>query len=249
MRGPLGVVVFGRLLVGRDVGVSQPHLAVLDHRVGVADLRLAGAQRLDLGADQLDPGLEPLDELVLVRGTAVGRHVAGRRLALAPLAHRAIGSASAAPRPRPGRPGRAPPRPRRRGRVTGSPSRIARPLRRADDRGLGLVEVEPLAAQPARRQEALVDVAELAGEADERPGRDHPRDLALEARASARASNSSRSSRNAAQTLSASRSVTIASRSRSEQRDRRRRAPAARSGSASPAPIVESSARWAIRSG
>src|SRR5262245_16196946 len=109
--------------VGRDVGVSQPDLAVLDHRVGVADLGLSLAQRLDLAAGQLDPRLELLDQLVLVRGAPVGGDVARRRLALSPLAHAPTPAGSRSTRPR----GASTASTRT---ATGSPRRIARPLRR-----------------------------------------------------------------------------------------------------------------------
>ena len=99
--------------------------------------------------------------------------------------------------------------------------RIAKPHRPAaapaDERGLGLVEVESLPAQQPRRQQPLVHIAELAAEAHERPRADHAGDLALELRFHPD-SNSSRPSRNEAQTRSASRSIAVASRSRSELR-------------------------------
>src|SRR5262245_60409363 len=51
----------------------------------------------------------------------------------------------------------------------------------ADQHRLGLIELVALtAADPARRQEAFVDVGELAGEANEGAGPDHAGDLALE---------------------------------------------------------------------
>ena len=68
------------------MGIAQPHLAALDHGIGVAELRLALPQRLDLGAQQLDPTLEPVEQLELVPGPAVGGDVAGRGLAPTPLA-------------------------------------------------------------------------------------------------------------------------------------------------------------------
>src|SRR6266516_6911681 len=89
LAGPLGIVIGGaRRSVGRDVGVAQPHLAALDYGVGVAELRLALAQRLDLGAEQLDPALEPVEQLELLSGAAVGGDIAGSRLAGIPLSHR-----------------------------------------------------------------------------------------------------------------------------------------------------------------
>src|SRR4051812_8183727 len=50
----------------------------------------------------------------------------------------------------------------------------------ADQGGLQLVQLEALAAQPAGRQEALVDVAELAAEGDKGAGADHAGHLAGE---------------------------------------------------------------------
>ena len=60
--------------------------------------------------------------------------------------------------------------------VTGSPSRIAPPVRGADQHRLLLVELPPVAAQPAHRQQPLVAVAE----GDERAGADQAGDLAVE---------------------------------------------------------------------
>ena len=59
--------------------VAQPDLALVDHGVGIAELRLALAQRLDLGAEQLDPALEAVEQLELVPGAAVGGDIPGRR--------------------------------------------------------------------------------------------------------------------------------------------------------------------------
>src|SRR5262249_46861855 len=47
-------------------------------------------------------------------------------------------------------------------------------------RRLGRVQLEVVAGHPPGRQEALVDVPELAAEGDEGTGADHPRDLAGE---------------------------------------------------------------------
>ena len=59
--------------------------------------------------------------------------------------------------------------------MTGSPSRIALPDRAADQHRLQLVEIPPVAAQAADRQQALV----VAAERDERARADHARHLAL----------------------------------------------------------------------
>src|SRR6266498_2702269 len=56
----------------------------------------------------------------------------------------------------------------------------------ADQRRLGLVQVESLPAQQPHWQQALVDVGELAAEAHECPGADHPGHLSLEASLPAR---------------------------------------------------------------
>src|SRR5690606_4113472 len=65
-----------------NVEIAQPHLAVLDHGVGVTHLSLAFAQRLHLGAAELDAGLDLLDELELEPGAPVRRHIARGRGAL-----------------------------------------------------------------------------------------------------------------------------------------------------------------------
>ena len=70
--------------------------------------------------------------------------------------------------------------------MIGSPSRSARPLRCPTSAVSVSVQVEALAAQHPGRQQSLVDVAELAAEAHERAGADHPGDLALEAALPAR---------------------------------------------------------------
>src|SRR5688500_18663933 len=55
----LGLVVLPRRrLVGRDVQVVEPHLAVADDRVGVLQLGAPVAQGLDLGALQHHAGLD-----------------------------------------------------------------------------------------------------------------------------------------------------------------------------------------------
>ena len=67
------------LLERRDVGADEPRLALLDASVGVGDVGLAGADRLDLRAGQHEPGLERVVDRELVAGFSVegdGRIVA-----------------------------------------------------------------------------------------------------------------------------------------------------------------------------
>ena len=142
----LGIVVLARGLVGRDVHVAQPDLAVAHLGVGVLELDAAGAQRLDLRALQHDPGLEPLEQVVAKAGLAVGGHVAGRRLALAFFAIRptSMQAGERSTRPR----GGLDPVDRHLDRVA-----QAEPAARALvlERGAQLVQ-RPPAAQPARGQ-------------------------------------------------------------------------------------------------
>src|SRR6185503_17877896 len=73
------VVVAIALLERRDVRADQPRLALLDAGIGVGDVHLAGADRLDLGAGQHETGLERLVDAELVAGSSVecdGRVVA-----------------------------------------------------------------------------------------------------------------------------------------------------------------------------
>jgi hypothetical protein len=63
----LGLVVVAiALLERRDVGADQPCLVALDARVGVGQVDLAGADRLDLGAGQDEAGLDGLLDRELV---------------------------------------------------------------------------------------------------------------------------------------------------------------------------------------
>ena len=55
------------VLVGTDVGVDQPELAVLHQTVGIFQVRAPGANRLDLGAAQGDAGLKFFQQKVVVR--------------------------------------------------------------------------------------------------------------------------------------------------------------------------------------
>ena len=101
-------------------------------------------------------------------------------------------------------------------RSTCTTTRVAEPQRvarlRADEHRLELVELPPVAAQAADRQQAL----EAAPKAHERAGADHARDLALELACASRDSNSSASSRKQRAIASPRRSIVIASRSRIE---------------------------------
>ena len=253
---PFGLVVLGpppARTAGCAALRSQTSPSV-EHRVGVAELRLALAQRLDLGADELDPRLEA-SRAARICGRRAGWWRRRRTRACAPSWPSLLRSGG---RPR----RRFPCRSRRRDEVDPASGRldpidphryrIAEPDRppdfAADQRRLGLVEVEALAAHAARRHEPLVDVAELAAEADERPRPDDARDLALEVcvppaleRARARAGRRRRRS-------SASRSIAVASRSRSELCEAASRTGPDR-GASSPAPTADSSARWTTRSG
>src|ERR1700722_19845909 len=57
--------------VGLDVGAVHPHLGLLHAAECVADLGLAGADRLDLGPLELDPGLETLPHLKITENLGV----------------------------------------------------------------------------------------------------------------------------------------------------------------------------------
>jgi hypothetical protein len=67
------VVVTIALLERRDVGANQPRLVALDARVGVGDVDLAGADRLDLRAGQDETGLDRLLDRELVSRLPVQR--------------------------------------------------------------------------------------------------------------------------------------------------------------------------------
>ena len=199
-------------------------------RVAVLDLRLAVAQRLDLGAGQHHPGLPACRAgcsgscAWRLRGDVARRHLRLPLLAIRlELTRRARG--------RRGRAGRRRARP---APSTGSPSRIALPDSRADEHRLELVELPPVAAQAAHRQQALVAVAER----DERAGADHADDLAARTRgpsrprrARARAGSSARRRRRRARSTIASRSrVRAPVAGRLELRRPRRLLPAADGG-------------------
>jgi hypothetical protein len=67
------VVVAVALLERRDVGADQPRLVALDPRVGVRQVDLAGADRLDLGAGQDEAGLDDLLDRELVSRSPIER--------------------------------------------------------------------------------------------------------------------------------------------------------------------------------
>src|SRR4029453_4674809 len=71
-RGGSGALVAG-VGVGGDLHV-QDELVAVDHGVGVLERPLALAEGLDLAAPQDQAGLDRLEDLVVVAGTAVGRH-------------------------------------------------------------------------------------------------------------------------------------------------------------------------------
>ena len=73
-----GFVVIGdvSVRVRPDMNVEQKRLAVLDEAVGVFEVGLALADRLDLSAAQGHAGLESLQQEVVVAGGAVMRGVA-----------------------------------------------------------------------------------------------------------------------------------------------------------------------------
>jgi hypothetical protein len=64
------------MLVGADVGVEQPKLAVFHQSVGILEVDLPFAGRLDLGAGEDDAGLEFLQQEVIVGGGAIAGDVA-----------------------------------------------------------------------------------------------------------------------------------------------------------------------------
>ena len=67
------MVVAVALLERRDVGADQPGLVALDPGVGIGELDLAGADRLDLGAGQDDPGLERFLDAELMSRSSIER--------------------------------------------------------------------------------------------------------------------------------------------------------------------------------
>ena len=79
-----GVVVdVAAMAVRVDVDVVQPHLALLDAGVAVAQVGLALADALHLGAEQRDAGLEGLEHVVVVQRLAVVGDELVRRPAVA----------------------------------------------------------------------------------------------------------------------------------------------------------------------
>src|SRR5262245_5521980 len=65
------VVVAVALLEWRDMGADQPGLSVLDARIGIGQVHLARAERLDLGPGQHEAGLERLVDREFVAGSSV----------------------------------------------------------------------------------------------------------------------------------------------------------------------------------
>src|SRR5688572_9892856 len=59
------VVRVSAALVCLNVGVEQEHFAVTDDAVGIRNVRLAAAQRLDLGPAQNQAGLERLEDVII----------------------------------------------------------------------------------------------------------------------------------------------------------------------------------------
>src|SRR5215204_4201248 len=80
--GALRLVVLTRRLVGRDVHVAQPDLAVPDLGVCVLQLHAAIAQRLHLRALEHDAGLELVEQVEAEARLPVGGDVSRGRLAL-----------------------------------------------------------------------------------------------------------------------------------------------------------------------
>jgi hypothetical protein len=67
LANPLGLVVVAiGLFERRDMGADQPRLVAFDARVGIGQVDLAGADRLDLGAGQDEAGLERLLDRELI---------------------------------------------------------------------------------------------------------------------------------------------------------------------------------------
>ena len=60
-----GGVVFG------DVGIGQPQLAILDHRIAFGDVGLANPHRLDLGPHQNDAAFDVILDGVIIPGPPV----------------------------------------------------------------------------------------------------------------------------------------------------------------------------------
>jgi len=75
------------VLVRADHRLEEVRFAVSDARVGIPQLEVTIAQRLDLAAGEDEAGLEGLEDLVLVASTAVLGYDADRW-------HRALGGAS-----------------------------------------------------------------------------------------------------------------------------------------------------------
>ena len=183
--------------------------------VGVLELGLALAQRLDLGAGEHDPALEALEQVVAVRRLAVGRDVAGGGFAFASLGHgaqltsylgRSTGSRSTRPR------GASI-------RSTRDRDRIPEPDRAAAAGARPASSPCSLSSHQSPRIRRTGSIPSNCGRRRTRRTRrrrsgrrPRPRTTALRSPPA----NSSRSSRKQRATSSASRSIVIASRSRAE---------------------------------
>src|SRR5277367_4374169 len=71
----LGAVV----RVGPDMGIEQEGLAVFEQTIGVLEVGLAFADRLDLAAAQGYAGLEPVEQEVVMAGGSIDDRVAFAR--------------------------------------------------------------------------------------------------------------------------------------------------------------------------
>ena len=76
----LETTVSGRVPVRRQVGPEEPQLTVVDPGVRVLQRRLSQSQRLDLCTFESDTALIDLEDVVVVPGAPVARHVADHRL-------------------------------------------------------------------------------------------------------------------------------------------------------------------------
>src|SRR5262249_39637328 len=75
-RAQRSVMRITRVLIGADVCVQQPELAVFHERVGILEVGATGANRFHLGSGQDHPSFEAIFEEVVVTGRAVDRGVA-----------------------------------------------------------------------------------------------------------------------------------------------------------------------------
>ena len=64
------------LRIGRDIGVHQPQLPLLDRGIALGDVRAALPHRLDLGSLQNDANFEVfLDGIIIARAPVFGDHL------------------------------------------------------------------------------------------------------------------------------------------------------------------------------